>query len=272
MEGRIMERDFLSQAYGIILSCGTKGISQSALRARMCIGKLESRMICRLLERTDMIKGFMEDEGRQRTTKYLSHLHVDESDLLQHLVKEQERSDRLRTVGGGGEGEGVPKTPAQTNPKTPVTPKTPANPKTPSLLEPLGNTEEEEEGERDEEDKDWEVKKKGKKGAKKNGKAKKVGKMSLLKQSKLNFLGTTHSTPIKSKTTPPTKGGANQEPELESGLSPGEEEESSKCCPDVALDQTESMFAGNSQAEDSVTVIEEIPGQKVGIPARRTAY
>uniref|UniRef100_A0A4W5KUK9 B-block binding subunit of TFIIIC domain-containing protein n=1 Tax=Hucho hucho TaxID=62062 RepID=A0A4W5KUK9_9TELE len=164
MEGRIMERDFLSQAYGIILSCGTKGISQSALRARMCIGKLESRMICRLLERTDMIKGFMEDEGRQRTTKYLSHLHVDESDLLQHLVKEQERSDRLRTVGGGGEGEGVPKTPAQTNPKTPVTPKTPANPKTPSLLEPLGNTEEEEEGERDEEDKDWEVKKKGKKG------------------------------------------------------------------------------------------------------------
>uniref|UniRef100_A0A8C7I506 B-block binding subunit of TFIIIC domain-containing protein n=1 Tax=Oncorhynchus kisutch TaxID=8019 RepID=A0A8C7I506_ONCKI len=55
-EGRIMERDFLSQAYGIIVSCGTKGISQSALRARMCIGKLESRMICRLLERTDMIK------------------------------------------------------------------------------------------------------------------------------------------------------------------------------------------------------------------------
>uniref|UniRef100_A0A8K9XY13 B-block binding subunit of TFIIIC domain-containing protein n=1 Tax=Oncorhynchus mykiss TaxID=8022 RepID=A0A8K9XY13_ONCMY len=105
-EGRIMERDFLSQAYGIIVSCGTKGISQSALRARMCIGKLESRMICRLLERTDMIKGFMEDEGRQRTTKYLGHLHVDESDLLRHLVKEQERSERLRTVGGGGEGEG----------------------------------------------------------------------------------------------------------------------------------------------------------------------
>uniref|UniRef100_A0A8K9UUT8 B-block binding subunit of TFIIIC domain-containing protein n=1 Tax=Oncorhynchus mykiss TaxID=8022 RepID=A0A8K9UUT8_ONCMY len=115
-EGRIMERDFLSQAYGIIVSCGTKGISQSALRARMCIGKLESRMICRLLERTDMIKGFMEDEGRQRTTKYLGHLHVDESDLLRHLVKEQERSERLRTVGGGGEGEGAPQTPAQRAP------------------------------------------------------------------------------------------------------------------------------------------------------------
>uniref|UniRef100_A0A8K9VGR9 B-block binding subunit of TFIIIC domain-containing protein n=1 Tax=Oncorhynchus mykiss TaxID=8022 RepID=A0A8K9VGR9_ONCMY len=162
-EGRIMERDFLSQAYGIIVSCGTKGISQSALRARMCIGKLESRMICRLLERTDMIKGFMEDEGRQRTTKYLGHLHVDESDLLRHLVKEQERSDRLRTVGGGGEGEGAPQTPAQATLKTPATTKTRPTRKTTSPLEPLGNTEGEEERERDEDDEDWEVEKKVKK-------------------------------------------------------------------------------------------------------------
>uniref|UniRef100_A0A8K9UWD7 B-block binding subunit of TFIIIC domain-containing protein n=1 Tax=Oncorhynchus mykiss TaxID=8022 RepID=A0A8K9UWD7_ONCMY len=293
-EGRIMERDFLSQAYGIIVSCGTKGISQSALRARMCIGKLESRMICRLLERTDMIKGFMEDEGRQRTTKYLGHLHVDESDLLRHLVKEQERSERLRTVGGGGEGEGAPQTPAQATLKTPATtktrptrkttspleplgntvggggegegaPQTPAQAtlktpattktrptrKTTSPLEPLGNTEGEEERERDEDDEDWEVEKKvKKKGAKKK---KKVGKMSLLKQSKLNFLVAHHSAPITS--------GANQEPELESWLSPVEEEES-KFGPDVSLDQTGSMFAGNSQAEDSVTVIEEIPSQK----------
>ncbi|XP_052373354.1 general transcription factor 3C polypeptide 1-like [Oncorhynchus keta] len=218
-EGRIMERDLLSQAYGIIVSCGTTGISQSALRSRMCIGKLESRMICRLLERTDMIKGFMEDEGRQRTTKYLGHLHVDESDLLRHLVKEQERSDRLRTVGGGGEGEGAPQTPAQATLKTPATTKTLPTPKTPSLLEPLGNTEGEEERERDEEDEDWEVEKKGKKkGAnKKNAKKKKVGKMSLLKQSKLHFLVAHHSAPITS--------GANQEPELESWLSPVEEEE-----------------------------------------------
>ncbi|XP_036798450.1 general transcription factor 3C polypeptide 1 [Oncorhynchus mykiss] len=254
-EGRIMERDFLSQAYGIIVSCGTKGISQSALRARMCIGKLESRMICRLLERTDMIKGFMEDEGRQRTTKYLGHLHVDESDLLRHLVKEQERSDRLRTVGGGGEGEGAPQTPAQATLKTPATTKTRPTRKTTSPLEPLGNTEGEEERERDEDDEDWEVEKKvKKKGAKKkNAEKKKVGKMSLLKQSKLNFLVAHHSAPITS--------GANQEPELESWLSPVAEEES-KFGPDVSLDKTGSMFAGNSQAEDSVTVIEEIPSQK----------
>ncbi|XP_070965407.1 general transcription factor 3C polypeptide 1 [Oncorhynchus clarkii lewisi] len=254
-EGRIMERDFLSQAYGIIVSCGTKGISQSALRARMCIGKLESRMICRLLERTDMIKGFMEDEGRQRTTKYLGHLHVDESDLLRHLVKEQERSDRLRTVGGGGEGEGAPQTPAQATLKTPATTKTRPTRKTTSPLEPLGNTEGEEERERDEDDEDWEVEKKvKKKGAKKkNAEKKKVGKMSLLKQSKLYFLVAPHSAPITS--------GANQEPELESWLSPVAEEES-KFGPDVSLDKTGSMFAGNSQAEDSVTVIEEIPSQK----------
>ncbi|XP_045078682.1 general transcription factor 3C polypeptide 1 [Coregonus clupeaformis] len=234
-EGRVMERDLLSQAYGIFVSSGTKGISQSAMRARMCIGKLESRMICRVLERTDMIRGFMEDEGRQRTTKYVSHLHVDQCDLLQHLVKEQNRSDKLRTVGG-------PKTPAQTTPKTPW------------LLEPLGNTEEEKDGERGEEEGDWEVKKKGKKGAKKKKKKEKVGE-------KLNFLVPTHSTPVNSETTPPTEGGANQELELESRLSTGEGQES-KFSPDVSLDQTESMLVGNSQPEDSVTVIEEIPSQK----------
>ncbi|XP_026121047.1 general transcription factor 3C polypeptide 1 [Carassius auratus] len=97
-EPRIIERDMLTQAYDIVVSTGTRGISQSVLRGRLNIGKLEGRMICRLLERINMIKGFMEDEGRQRTTKYISKLFVEQSQLNQQFTKERQRSQHLRVT------------------------------------------------------------------------------------------------------------------------------------------------------------------------------
>ncbi|KAK2918687.1 general transcription factor 3C polypeptide 1 [Channa argus] len=90
-EGRIMEKDVLSQAYHLVLSCGTKGIPQTVIGFRMNIGKLESRMICRTLEREGLIKGFMVDEGRQRTTKYISHKFVGVSDQLQLFAQERKK-------------------------------------------------------------------------------------------------------------------------------------------------------------------------------------
>ncbi|XP_048869314.1 general transcription factor 3C polypeptide 1-like isoform X3 [Brienomyrus brachyistius] len=99
-ESRIFERDILTQAYEIIISSGTKGISQTALRGHMNVGKLEARMMCRLLERNGMIKGFMEDEGRQRITKYISKIYVEQSDLNQQFAKEKARSEQLRTGKG----------------------------------------------------------------------------------------------------------------------------------------------------------------------------
>ncbi|XP_051982502.1 general transcription factor 3C polypeptide 1-like isoform X3 [Xyrauchen texanus] len=95
---RIIERDVISQAYDIVVSTGTKGISQLALRGRLNIGKLEGRMICKLLERIDMIKGFMVDEGRQRTTKYISKHFVEQSQLNFKFTKERERSKHLHTT------------------------------------------------------------------------------------------------------------------------------------------------------------------------------
>ncbi|KAK7165565.1 hypothetical protein R3I93_005585 [Phoxinus phoxinus] len=97
-EPRIIERDVLTQAYDIVVSTGTRGISQSVLRARLNVGKLEGRMICRLLERINMIKGFMEDEGRQRTTKYISKLFVEQSKLSLQFTKERQRSQHLRVA------------------------------------------------------------------------------------------------------------------------------------------------------------------------------
>ncbi|XP_060755326.1 general transcription factor 3C polypeptide 1 [Neoarius graeffei] len=96
VQARDIERDLLSQAYDIVVTTGPKGISSTMLRGRLNIGKLESRMICRVLERNQMIKGFMEDEGRQRTTKFISKLFVEKSKLNLDYTKEKERSEKLR--------------------------------------------------------------------------------------------------------------------------------------------------------------------------------
>ncbi|XP_074866838.1 general transcription factor 3C polypeptide 1 isoform X2 [Carettochelys insculpta] len=94
----VYERDMLTQAYELIESRGTKGISQAEIRSAMNVGKLEARMLCRLLERYKVVKGFMEDEGRQRTTKYISHVFAEESDLNRQFKREKARSEQLATV------------------------------------------------------------------------------------------------------------------------------------------------------------------------------
>uniref|UniRef100_A0A8C5JPV2 General transcription factor IIIC subunit 1 n=1 Tax=Junco hyemalis TaxID=40217 RepID=A0A8C5JPV2_JUNHY len=94
----VCERDMLTQAYQLIESRGTRGISQAELRLAMNVGKLEARMLCRLLERYKVVKGFMEDEGRQRTTKYISYIFAEESDLNRQFEREKARSEQLATV------------------------------------------------------------------------------------------------------------------------------------------------------------------------------
>ncbi|NXA09623.1 TF3C1 factor, partial [Sapayoa aenigma] len=94
----VCERDMLTQAYELIESRGTKGISQAEIRLAMNVGKLEARMLCRLLVRYKVVKGFMEDEGRQRTTKYVSHIFAEESDLNRQFEREKARSEQLATV------------------------------------------------------------------------------------------------------------------------------------------------------------------------------
>uniref|UniRef100_A0A7N6A9M9 B-block binding subunit of TFIIIC domain-containing protein n=1 Tax=Anabas testudineus TaxID=64144 RepID=A0A7N6A9M9_ANATE len=98
-EGRIMEKDVLSQAYHLVLSCGTKGIPRTGIGFRMNIGKLESRMICRTLEREELIKGFMEDEGRQRTTKYIGH-NIDLKISRKKKHQKVSSKEEIRSRGG----------------------------------------------------------------------------------------------------------------------------------------------------------------------------
>ncbi|MEE6498452.1 hypothetical protein FKM82_003105 [Ascaphus truei] len=46
-----------------------------------------------------MNSGFMEDEGRQRTTKFISHVFVEESDLRRQFEEEKAKSEKLSTFG-----------------------------------------------------------------------------------------------------------------------------------------------------------------------------
>ncbi|XP_040212931.1 general transcription factor 3C polypeptide 1 isoform X1 [Rana temporaria] len=94
----IYEKDMLTQTYELIENQGTNGISQREIRLAMNVGKLEARMLCRLLERYKLIKGFMEDEGRQRTTKFISHVFVEESDLRKQFLEEKAKSEQLSLI------------------------------------------------------------------------------------------------------------------------------------------------------------------------------
>ncbi|KAM3864620.1 general transcription factor 3C polypeptide 1 [Diretmus argenteus] len=141
-EGRVMERDLLLQAYHIVVSCGTRGISRTALGWRMNIGKLESRMICHKLERNGMIKGFMEDVGRQRTTKFISHKCVAVSDDMQQFAKEQERNKLLCSTAS----HKVAPRNSKTSPSTPKTPSTSRAKATQSTETPLVTEIQEEDG------------------------------------------------------------------------------------------------------------------------------
>ncbi|XP_063790294.1 general transcription factor 3C polypeptide 1 isoform X2 [Pseudophryne corroboree] len=91
----IYEKDMLTQTYELIENRGTKGISQREIKIAMNVGKLEARMLCRLLEKCMLVKGFMEDEGRQRTTKFISHVFVEESDLRRQFLEEKAKSEKL---------------------------------------------------------------------------------------------------------------------------------------------------------------------------------
>uniref|UniRef100_A0A8C6MKJ1 Ral transcription factor IIIC subunit 1 n=1 Tax=Nothobranchius furzeri TaxID=105023 RepID=A0A8C6MKJ1_NOTFU len=93
--GRIMERDVLYQAYDFILSSGTKGVSQRDLSSRLNISLLESRITWRKLVKDGMVKPFMEDVGRQRMRKFISHKFAGVSDKIQKFAKEQARKNQL---------------------------------------------------------------------------------------------------------------------------------------------------------------------------------
>ncbi|KAI1896177.1 hypothetical protein AGOR_G00092120 [Albula goreensis] len=249
-EGRVRERDTLMQAYEIVVSSGTKGISKTALRGRMNVGKLEARMMCRLLERNDMIKGFMEDEGRQRTTKYISKMYVEQSDLNRQFAKEKARSEQLRT----GEKRDLSQVAVATSSSVQST----------SQAHP---GDKEEEPEQKQPPTKCSSSKKPAANAKRNllkDLPSKTTKQTSLKQTKLDFTIKT-STPVKTLTPPRVRGSKMEEVAQNPDQS------------DVSMDATTSQSAnvsmsfsssGSTDNEAHVTIVEDIVSEKEPKPVK----
>lgn len=264
--GRIMEKDFLSQAYHLVLSCGTKGIAQSSLGVRMNVGKLESRMLCRKMERDGTIKGFMEDEGRQRTTKFISHKFVGVSDQLQLVAKEQERKKLLYSS--------APQTSsaASASLKTPSTSKSTAkeNTRTPAAkkTQKAGRDKEEEEaGEMsfDRSDAGDEVldgdgvKARGKSGAGRKTAGKKGSVTTKQTQPETSIIQPTTAeceTPAGTSVTADSV----SDPRSEQALVEEEERSNSKPC--SPFPQSEASNEANKSTENNIVVVEDVYQRK----------
>ncbi|XP_036413097.1 general transcription factor 3C polypeptide 1-like [Colossoma macropomum] len=231
-QARDIERDLLTQAYEIVVATGPKGISQSVLRGRLNIGKLESRMVCKVLERNNMIKGFMEDEGRQRTTKYISKLFVEKSNLNLRFAKERERSEKLR----------VPKNDSTDDRNRPC-------PDPEDQDDTLRNDPETEQDPQEEEEEEGEEAHKGQRSKRKAGKKSKSTKKGSQRASTPR-----HSTPLRKKPPPRIK-------ETDQSLQEAEPSETGKGDDTLVVpqDHTPSIPLSQSEtADDTVTVVEEV--------------
>ncbi|XP_069023396.1 general transcription factor 3C polypeptide 1 [Embiotoca jacksoni] len=262
-EGRIIEKDILSQAYHMILSSGSKGVPQRGISFRMNVGKLESRMICRRLEQDGIIKGFMEDEGRQRTTKFISHRCTGGSDQLQMFVKEQERMKHLSSSAP------ITSNTELTSPKTLPTSKSTAKEKnkTPAAEKNKkagggGSKDAEEEGQIcDEENEDEESNGKGGKARGKSGARRK----SAGEQGSVTEKDTPADTPIvqppssECETTACGESVTSMTPDSEPipapEPAPAEEETQSNSPPAAASPQTESLNEDDNPACSNNVVV-----------------
>ncbi|KAL7845111.1 hypothetical protein AOLI_G00233030 [Acnodon oligacanthus] len=232
-QARDIERDLLTQAYEIVVANGPKGISQSVLRGRLNIGRLESRMVCKVLERNNMIKGFMEDEGRQRTTKYISKLFVEKSNLNLRFAKELERSEKLRVPKNDSTdpGNGPCKDPEDQDDVLRNDPETEQDPQ----------EEEEEEKEAHE-------------GQRSKGKAGKKSKSAKKGSQRADTSTPRHSTPLGKKPPPRSKDTDQSIQEVEPSKI-GKQDDMLL----VPQDYTPSIPHSQSEtADDTVTVVEEV--------------
>ncbi|CAJ1053996.1 general transcription factor 3C polypeptide 1 [Xyrichtys novacula] len=278
-EGRIMERDMLSQAYELVLSSGTKGIPKSTIAFRMNIGKLESRMICRGLERSGLVKGFMVDEGRQRTTKFISHKAVGVSDQLQRFAKEQERNKLLSSDGTPQISDDAPAVPAAASTsgsRAEENNTTPAKQRT----QKAGGG-----GNRCAEDDGGRRKARGKSGGRERGRAggksrgrgrgRAGGKTNRVKpketQPESLVMDPTTAGCETPKSLEPTTPDSASTSKAEPGPAEGGEEEEAGSSPTSSLPQTEASTTTQTPAENEVEVIKVLKTPSLGMSSRAVA-
>ncbi|XP_047490563.1 general transcription factor 3C polypeptide 1-like isoform X2 [Penaeus chinensis] len=81
----------LQQAYKVVEEAGPEGVSQSDMARLLGQTKLDSRTICRNLQRRNTVHSLMKDVGRQRVSRYVSHKFARTGHLTQEFRKERQR-------------------------------------------------------------------------------------------------------------------------------------------------------------------------------------
>ncbi|XP_069972402.1 general transcription factor 3C polypeptide 1 isoform X2 [Penaeus vannamei] len=81
----------LQQAYKVVEEAGPEGVSQSDMARLLGQTKLDSRTICRNLQRRNTVHSLMKDVGRQRVSRYVSHKYARTGHLTQEFRKERQR-------------------------------------------------------------------------------------------------------------------------------------------------------------------------------------
>ncbi|XP_056265529.1 general transcription factor 3C polypeptide 1-like isoform X2 [Pseudoliparis swirei] len=252
-EGRIMEIDTLSQAYQLVLSSGTKGITRRDIEQIMRVGKLESRMICRRLERDEVIKGFMVDQGRQRTTRFISHRCVGVSNQLQMVAKEQQRKILLYSA--------APKTPAAKKPaaKTPPASKSTAKAKKKIQKGGRGGKKDVEKAGETSGDGEVGVAGKGSAGGKAGRKKKTAGRKNDANPTQRE-IAVTQTAPAECETPASGEGATSTRPDSSSGPAveqAGAEEEESNPIP-----EGEELNAAGNPTDNNIVVVKAVSKQQ----------
>ncbi|XP_069959232.1 general transcription factor 3C polypeptide 1 isoform X2 [Cherax quadricarinatus] len=81
----------LQQAYEVVEEAGPDGVSQSDMARLLGQTKLDSRTICRNLQRRNTVHSLMKDVWRQRVSRYVSHKYAKTGHLTQEFRKERQK-------------------------------------------------------------------------------------------------------------------------------------------------------------------------------------
>ncbi|XP_042203426.1 general transcription factor 3C polypeptide 1-like isoform X2 [Homarus americanus] len=81
----------LQQAYEAVEQAGPDGVSQSDMARLLGQTKLDSRTICRNLQRRNTVHSLMKDVWRQRVSRYVSHKYARTGHLTQEFRKERQK-------------------------------------------------------------------------------------------------------------------------------------------------------------------------------------
>ncbi|MPC14644.1 General transcription factor 3C polypeptide 1 [Portunus trituberculatus] len=82
---------FFVSAYRIVEDAGPEGVTQSDMAQKLGQTKLDSRTICRNLQRCNTVHSLMKDVGRQRVSRYVSHKFMQTGHLTQEFRKERQK-------------------------------------------------------------------------------------------------------------------------------------------------------------------------------------